>query len=243
MVDTEESIYNLIPKPEETVAKSPLYKTKFAKESGSTSTSSPKKSSTIGPAKVAPPSPSNFLKKGTSMTASTAPMQTMERSIPKQPKEKTKPAVPKRSEKPVMGLITNKNFIKENKSDAAKAGPPPKPEEMDYLKKEDYGQVPDYLHEVKAQIGEEQKAELERTKQREKAARGGMRELTEDEKSELISGLRERWDAINKVYAQLPVAIHTVSQKQRKEDMERQLHQIEKDIDRLSKKNVYIQDE
>lgn len=67
MVETEESIYNLIPKEEEAMTKAPLHQSKFKEASKELITTSPKKkpSSTMGPAKVEKRAPTQFVKKHT----------------------------------------------------------------------------------------------------------------------------------------------------------------------------------
>lgn len=67
----------------------------------------------MGPAKVGSNDPKQFLKKGSKSTnvssSGSYTAEAMERMH-----ETRKPPVPKRDEKPVMGLVTNKNFVKEN---------------------------------------------------------------------------------------------------------------------------------
>lgn len=55
----------------------------------------------------------------------------------------------------------------------------------------------------------------ERQRQEEDAARNRpkVRLLSEQEKDEMITALREKWDELNKAYRQLPVTINTVAQK------------------------------
>ncbi|CAN0508695.1 unnamed protein product, partial [Ectocarpus sp. 8 AP-2014] len=64
-----------------------------------------------------------------------------------------KPPVPRRGERPTMGLHSAKNFVTSNAVETILAVPanrrrPP----IDYLKKEDFGRVPDYLAQVQAEV-------------------------------------------------------------------------------------------
>jgi hypothetical protein len=90
-----------------------------------------KPAATMGPVKVPPPNPSNFLKK----KEKTAPLETCEitfqycypNSFQAQEKfarndQMRKPAVPTRNEKPVMGIVSEKDFLKTNIVDSANTG-------------------------------------------------------------------------------------------------------------------------
>lgn len=105
-----------------------------------------------------------------------------------------KQAVPKRNEKPVMGNHTKKDFVKTNVVEAdtlsnyfyyfyfkAKilSAPPKEKEEVNYLKKDDYGQVPEYLQTIKDTLEEEKKMEKLKL---EEANKETTRELTKKEK-------------------------------------------------------------
>jgi hypothetical protein len=111
--------------------------------------------------------------------------------------------------------------------------------------------VPSYLDSVKRQITQEKRMLKEQEESRQ--AKPNMRELSPDEKEAMILGLKENLEKINLAYRQLPVAINTLTQKTkyikfplnspliRKEQFEKQMESIEKDIAKLSKKHVYVQ--
>ena len=75
----------------------------------------------------------------------------------------------------------------------------------------------------------------------------GMRLMTDDERGELVTALKKKWDAVNSMYQQSSVlslaSLDTIGKVKRKEMYEAQLAQIEKDIEKLSKKSVYIADD
>lgn len=87
-------------------------------------------------------------------------------------------------------------------------------EQQDFLKKDDYGKIPEYLSKIKSTIEQEKAEELE---EQEKArnANKKFRLLTYEEREELTRGLQENYEKISSAYRQLPVAIHTLSQKAR----------------------------
>ena len=72
----------------------------------------------------------------------------------------------------------------------------------------------------------------------------GMRLMTDDERGELVTALKKKWDAVNSMYQQSSVlslaSLDTIGKVKRKEMYEAQLAQIEKDIEKLSKKQVYV---
>ena len=95
-------------------------------------------------------------------------------------------------------------------SDRLKALKRQEEERTDYLKKKDFGKVPDYLGKVKSEIEAEEKA---RKEAEDAKNRPSMRLLTESEKDDMISGLKEKHQEIHNEYKKLPVAINTVAQK------------------------------
>ena len=63
--------------------------------------------------------------------------------------------MPKVSEKPVLGLKSNKNFIVTNAIENILSNAKKGEEAVDWTKKKDYGEVPDYLHRLKENIQSE----------------------------------------------------------------------------------------
>mmetsp|Transcript_30689 Transcript_30689/g.67226 ORF Transcript_30689/g.67226 Transcript_30689/m.67226 type:complete len:87 (+) Transcript_30689:1086-1346(+) len=72
----------------------------------------------------------------------------------------------------------------------------------------------------------------------------GMRQLEEGERLELIDQLKAKWDDVNATYQRSSVlslaSLDTIGKVKRKEMYEAQLAQIERDIEKLSKKVVYV---
>ena len=70
--------------------------------------------------------------------------------------------------------------------------------------------------------------------------------MPDNERAELITSLKTKWDAVNKTYQQTSVlslaSLDTIGKVKRKEMYEAQLAQIEKDIEKLSKKNIYVRE-
>jgi hypothetical protein len=78
---------------------------------------------------------------------------------------------------------------------------------------------------------------------------GATRELGEDERAELIDSLKSKWDEVNSRYQviahrKISTSNSTIGEIRWKEDCERQLSQIERDIERLSvKAPIYVVDQ
>ena len=116
--------------------------------------------------------------------------------------------------------------------------------EPDFLHKDEYGRVPSYLEDVKREVEEEREFIEHMIEQQELEESGGEavgRELSEEERQELLSALRERWNEVNRRYQRMShqtitTSNSTLGQVRLKEGCERELDELEKDIERLSAK-------
>merc|ERR1719158_1008502 len=103
-------------------------------------------------------------------------------------------------------------------------------EVKDYLHKQDYGQVPQYLKRIKGDIQEEQEWNSQ------------VRLLTEEEKGALVAGLKAKWEKVNTDYQATThiTKLDTMGKVRRKEQYEALLTQIEKDIEKFHKRAVLV---
>ena len=110
-----------------------------------------------------------------------------------------------------------------------------------------FGEVPPYLTKIKQEINDEYEYIKSMQQQADMEGPPGMHVMPEDTRGELILALKTKWDAVNKAYQQSSVlslaSLDTIGKVKRKEMYEAQLAQIEKDIEKLSKKTVYVTDE
>merc|ERR1712227_109116 len=242
----EESIYCLIPPVIEPPPKPPLYRSEYP----GTVPANKKPDATMGPLKVAPPDPQKFLKAYTRE----------DNKLPEPRKfdytdtNERRPPVPTRDEKPVMGLVTSKNFITCNAVENILAVPKKTDvRQVSYMNKKGYGKVPAYLEKVKGEIQDEYNYIMQMQE-----AGGGYEDmgddgcgggggqtamLSEGERMEMLAGLKTNWDRINKAYQTLSFTLDTPAKKQRKEEFEAQLEQIERDIEKLSKGTLFIEED
>merc|ERR1712070_910939 len=144
----EESIYCLIPPVIAPPPKPPLYRSAYP----GVTAAERRPAATMGPLKVTPPNPQNFLKSYTREDNKLPEPQKFEftDAVDK------KPAVPRRNERPVLGLVTSKNFITCNAVENILAVPKKTDvRQVSYMNKKGYGKVPAYLEKVKGEIQDE----------------------------------------------------------------------------------------
>ncbi|NWR71832.1 ENKUR protein, partial [Centropus unirufus] len=209
---------------------------------------------TMGPAKVAVPSPKNFLKK-----------HSKEPKLPERKKEhdSKKPptlSVPPRTTRPVMGIQSKKNFINMNAVAAVTASPKkPQPLLVDrrqgdkylletsglvpkYIKKKDYGVTPKYVtqrSEEKKRAQREYEASI-----LEQLKKASMKQLSDEERERLLRGLKKNWEEVYRDFQCLPVEIDTIPKRLHKEKLESEMKRLEHDIDIIEKhKVIYIANE
>uniref|UniRef100_A0A671KWB0 Enkurin-like n=1 Tax=Sinocyclocheilus anshuiensis TaxID=1608454 RepID=A0A671KWB0_9TELE len=195
-------------------------------------------SKTMGPAKVDVPSPQKYLLK-----------HSKEPKLAENDELHSKPPIPARTDKPLMGLHSNKNFIKTNavenimtvpkkpqpvyaytkkgdKQLLEKSGLIPK-----YIKKKDYGLTPEYLLQRREEVKKAQEEYDNYVKER--MREGAMKQLSGEERHNILQ--------LHHQYQGLSVVTDTAPKKYRKERLEQEMKQLEKDIELIERhKTIYI---
>ena len=168
--------------------------------------------------------------------------------------EVKKPPIPAKDEKPIMGLVSEKNYIVANAVSNILAGIPIsqylsiepkniKPDPKRYTMKKEYGKVPPYLTKIKGEIEEEYTLVKEMQVQEEETKERGKYLISDEEKKLLIDALKKKWEIAHHEYQSI---IHRVSKnnplglKTLKENLEKEMAQIEKDIERLNKNYIFV---
>ena len=101
---------------------------------------------------------------------------------------------------------------------------------------QDYGEVPKYLERRKEDIAKAQQdydayvADHFR--------RGAMQCLSEQERNDILNGLKDNWEQLHHEYQGLSVVTDTAPKKNRKERMEAEMKQLERDIEMIEKHRV-----
>ena len=145
-----------------------------------------------------------------------------------------------------MGIKTSKNFITANAVEAILQVPKAQDfGELNYMKKEDFGKVPEYLHEVKEEIRrendmidryvKEQMGHIDEEPDR-------FDEISDDERIALIKALKDKWDSVNREYQKIThlVLLDTAGQVRRKENFEKEMTQLENDINELQSRGPLL---
>jgi len=266
-----ESIYNIIPPKEIQQEKMAMYRSSFSPHIPPTGTTFGGAQTThpccmniagTAPQKIVPNKTGRTMGKAPG-TSSNCPQDYMKKqaNLPKvktlsevkksaphllQPSElkpKLKPDVPKKSELPVMNLVSSKNFVVANAVETILASPRKVPQgAKEYLQKEDFGKIPKYLKNIKQDINAEYEYIRQLQQQEAEAASSQVRGMAEEERVDLISGLKAKWESVNTEYQATThlTILDTVGKVIRKEKYEAQLSQIEKDIEKLNRRNIMV---
>ena len=158
----------------------------------------------------------------------------------------TKPPLPQPDEVPLMGVRTDKDYVVSNAVEVI-LSPPTQYRDLkvNYLNKHDYGKIPKYLDKIRKELEEEEHRKQKQQEENEQSLRSKRRLLGLNERRELVSALKERWNQINREYQQSThlTVLDTLSKVKRKESFEKDLEQIEKDIaliDRPESVDIYV---
>jgi len=261
--EEQQCIFNLIPQPEKTVRKERMYRSRHNPKAaviGSTFgvhgttrlvgagqsntrqiTRKPKTGGMGKPLGMCKPDPSNFLRGGKSKTALGEP----------KPFSRTgarKAGIPKANERPVVGLQSTKNYVTANAVEAILAVPGSRARVSNqaprYRNKVDYGRVPAYLSDVKDEINKENEMieQYFNDGQGKRGADDDGEEMEQQEVENLLRALKIKWGEVNSKYQKKchMVKLDTIGKVRRKEQYEAQLTQLEKDIEKLERRKVYV---
>lgn len=154
-----------------------------------------------------------------------------------------RPPVPTLADKPIMGLKSDKNYITANAVDVILMAPKKKAkEEMDYLHKKYYGQIPNYLKKLKVEVENEYRTIREMQKRNEEEDAKRKKILTEEEVRQLREGLVKKLEQLKHSYGQIThkKEFDTLVTKRKKEGLEKQMEIIEQDLQRLNHQTVIV---
>jgi len=246
-----ESIQNLVPRELPKIHKDPIYRSSHRAAAKATQKDGKLQRRTMGYAKTPLNAPNDFLKKNS------PPDNALTGPSFKYPTAERRPPVPshKVEYKP---NYSQKNFINKNAVDVIKApAKKPIPKYVDtrgghkselvpsglypkYSQKEDYGKVPEYLIEKRRQ---EEEAQREYNAYiQERMRQGSMKRMPDQERQHILSGLKTNWEILHHQFQGLSVVTDTLPKKNRKEKLESEMKQLERDIELIeSHPVIYIQ--
>lgn len=209
------------------------------------------KGRSFGPKKLHLSDTRKFLRKHTGVTAI--------KLNKKKPKKTSAHAHSKRT--PIAPFNTTKSaprvkkdYISQNALITITKNPRSKPSQRNqssdrlFMTRANYGKVPDYLNTIKQEIAQEKTLVATAMQQRRVAqarSQPKMRQLSEGERSELLNTLKDKWAHVNKQYQNMThiVTLDTFGKIKRKEQHELQLTLLEKNIEKLSRPVVYVQND
>eukprot|EP00697_Spironema_sp_BW2_P013728 gnl/Spiro4/3974_TR1979_c0_g1_i1.p1 gnl/Spiro4/3974_TR1979_c0_g1~~gnl/Spiro4/3974_TR1979_c0_g1_i1.p1 ORF type:complete len:248 (+),score=46.06 gnl/Spiro4/3974_TR1979_c0_g1_i1:40-783(+) len=228
---TNESIYNLIQPEQAPAPRGPLYKLDLpplGKKRGH---------ATMGPVKVNSPDPKSPLRKTDRRLGAVGRFEYSTTRRPPIPDSRNP------DDRPIFGLQSKRDFIKYNAVNVILSEPNvPQDTSLQYRHKRDYGKRPLYLDQVKRAIDEEQQYIAALAEQAE-SQKQTMHMMPEEERRQLLHGLKANLETVKEQYARLPFIADTIGRKQRKEGLEAKMVGLEKDILALSRPRVFVQAE
>ncbi|XP_030765552.1 enkurin [Sitophilus oryzae] len=249
----DENIYNITKSQIDLQHKSPKYKSKFRdknKHALHFYAKNIKNHATMGIPQEEPPDPQNYLKKRTGKPSYTSNIPKKEPKLCRNlnlPHKEDTPLVKdllEASKKHEKEVLSTKDFIKDNiatvksmktkepdhKIVVDRVGTTVHPEangwEPVYIKKSIFGKTPNYL----VRFNKIKEKEYQMRKDASGKQQPKCRYIRRDEREELLKGLKQNWEELQKQYQGLPILTDTIPKKVRKSKLEDELKQIEKDI-------------
>lgn len=112
-----------------------------------------------------------------------------------------------------------------------------------YTQKKNYGKAPMYLTKIKGEIDEEYKLVKEMQIQEEEMKEREKYLIPDEERKQLIDALKKKWDVLHHEYQGIITRVtktNPLGLKNLKENLEKEMEQIEKDIKKLSKNYIFV---
>lgn len=118
-----------------------------------------------------------------------------------------------------------------------------KAEPKKYVNKKDYGKTPKYLEKIKSEIDEEYKLVKEMQQQEEEMKEKEKFLVSDEERKQLTDALKKKWEVLHHEYEGLitrVTKINPLGLKTQKENLEKEMAQIEKDIEKISRNYIFV---
>jgi len=148
-------------------------------------------------------------------------------------------------------IIANDNSIPKKPDHHTKTNP-----NINYLKKKDYGLIPEYIKEMKESKSKSQTLASKphdfskRTSRNLNGSnysmnyrqynRPRMIKLPEEERLKILDGLKKNYELLSNEYKSISLVLDTCTKVKRKSKLEEQLKEIEKSIDKFNQPNIII---
>jgi len=249
-----ESVYNLIPLTATEMAKDKMYRSKHnpkrppsystfgaAGTARTVANASGLEAASVKPNTVkssGKADPKQFMKKCSGLYNTEKPSS----SVFLRPTDAAKkPVVPTREDKPIMGLKTEKNFVVSNAVECILSVPKKRiVEPTSAVSKTTYGQVPKYIQKANSELKELYEANAVAEKNNQIPKEENLRKLSEAEVSQLLTGLKRRWEEVNKAFQTMSFSMETSTQIHRKDELEREMKILEDAMKKLDKRFLFV---
>mmetsp|Transcript_135008 Transcript_135008/g.190916 ORF Transcript_135008/g.190916 Transcript_135008/m.190916 type:complete len:248 (-) Transcript_135008:203-946(-) len=238
-----ESVYNLIPKEAVRHEKAELYQSTNRETIRQEYEQSKAPGRLFGPRGTQKPDPKNFTKKRAGETKRQTVKKaerfdaTKTRQTVLAPATEARPApskeIPRHTDKANITRKTTKNFVKDNRNTALHATGRRVSEPAAF---KGTGKVPAYITKRKSELQAEH--EKQATMRAQADSQNGLTQMPEDERQSLLNGLKANHNVLQKAYLGLSVIVDTIPKKEKKQAMERQLADLERDIALLERHNT-----
>ena len=140
-----------------------------------------------------------------------------------------------------MGLISEKNYVTSNIVENVTCAPKKLKQTKNYIGKRDYGKAPTYLIDRKNRVDDEYEYLRHMQLADDENKMAAKQLMTLEEAQELRDSLQKKWDFVNKQYQEIThMKVDTIGQKRKKEDCEKQLANLEKDVKTLNKAYIFV---
>ncbi|CAL8085473.1 unnamed protein product [Calicophoron daubneyi] len=252
---TQENILNLIYKEPPRKIKSARYASCFRPSVINEYRSNKHQWKSIGQAKVPIPDPKSFLKR-----RATTERKAVSAEAPRKGTfhecgvKNRKPKLPNSQNLTTENLQSDKNYVAENLKQALRMVPrrPAKYSvdtrlghkidleksglELVYIQKENLGDLPEYISKRRREVDTaiwQYNQYVEQMQQR-----NALKKVADEEKKALLKGLKDQWLLRYKQYQTLSVMIDTAPQVQRKMRLEKEMSELENDIELIERYQV-----
>eukprot|EP00669_Euglena_mutabilis_P007740 TRINITY_DN2964_c0_g1_i1.p1 TRINITY_DN2964_c0_g1~~TRINITY_DN2964_c0_g1_i1.p1 ORF type:complete len:246 (-),score=36.16 TRINITY_DN2964_c0_g1_i1:156-857(-) len=220
--EAEESIYRLIPPPREEILRPPMYRTNQSL--------------------LFAPSCSTFGLGGSNKIVRNQHGKDLQSSSKKDAYFATGNRATGDAQERLPPIVPTKQLPLSPQTDAKKKHEYPSSDVKLAVHRKSFGKPPKYLQRIKNDIAEET-TYLQNVHQPPESKTGTLRQMSEDEKTELLAGLKKKWDDLHQRYQRLPFRVDTISHRHQKEVLEAELQKVEKAMDKLSKPTVLVYDD
>ena len=152
--------------------------------------------------------------------------------------------VPKATHKATLAPRTSKDFVRANRRESleqAKGTRRLSTEAQPLTKSKGYGKVPKYLT-ARKEAEAVARDELQHTLAAQAVAASPVRRMTDEERAEILAGLKSNREELHKEYLGLSMVVDSMPKRIRKNAMEAQLAELEADISKIERhESIYVE--